>query len=421
MFEEQARAGAEHAGLGADKVCVVGGEGSADPVTEGMADWSAHDGDAGTPIAVEGAIEDPATAVCALPFSSGTTGMPKGTMLTHLNIAANTAQIVEHATHNLDMTEQDKVLGLLPLYHIYGLTVLVNAALRVGATVVTLPKFDPAMFLGAIGQHKLSWLPLVPPIILFLAKHPAAAAADLSSVRVIFSGAAPLSAELQQAAEQRLQGASVRQGWGATEIAPVGTITSGSSQKAGTTGQLVPNCSAFVLGDDGQPLEGYGPDATGEIAITGPNMMTGYLGRPLDDPETFFVRDGTKYWRTGDIGYFDEDGHMRIVDRAKELIKVKGMQVAPAELEGALLTHTEIADCAVVPIPDERAGELPKAFVVRADTDAGKALTEDAVKHFVDGIVAEYKRIAEVEFIDEIPKSAAGKILRRVLRDRPRQ
>ena len=190
------------AGLDAAKVCVVGGQAheGGDPVTEGMAGWEAFDADAGTPIAVDGAVADPADTVCAMPFSSGTTGMPKGTMLTHLNIAANTAQIVDHGQHNLDMTQADRVLGLLPFYHIYGLTVIANAALRVGATVTTLPMFDPAVFLKTIQEHKLTWLPLVPPIILFMAKHPAAANADFSSVRVVFSGAAPLSKEVQDLA-----------------------------------------------------------------------------------------------------------------------------------------------------------------------------------------------------------------------------
>lgn len=235
---------------------------------------------------------------------------------------------------------------------------------------------------------------------------------DLSKLRLIFSGAAPLDKELQAAVMKRL-GVEACQGYGLTELSPVSHFSVKNHVRPGSVGFLVPNCTAKILGPDGEPVW-YGEGNVGEICVKGPNVMKGYLDNPEATKATI---DSEGYLHTGDLGYATHDGYFYVVDRMKELIKVKGFQVAPAELEGILLEHPEIADAAVIPVPDEREGERPKAFVVRANTPAGQALTEDQVKHFLDGRVATYKQLKEVEFIAQVPKSPAGKILRRVLRD----
>ncbi|KAA0151487.1 hypothetical protein FNF27_08069 [Cafeteria roenbergensis] len=347
----------------------------------------------------------------ALPYSSGTTGLPKGTMLSHRNLVANVQQIVQHPEHNLDMTESDVVLGLLPAYHIYAMTVVCQAALRQGASVVMLPKFEPQPFLEVLQKYGVTWAPLVPPLILFLAKHPVVDSADLSKLRVIFSGAAPLDAGTQSAVEKRLD-VSVRQGYGMTELSPVSHFTHPKHNVSGSVGFLAPSCYSKIIDPDTKEELGYGEE--GELCVKGPNVMLGYLNNDKATQETI-LPDG--FLRTGDIARVEENGHTFIVDRLKELIKVKGMQVAPAELEGLILECPGVADAAVVPVLHERDGERPKAFVVRAEGEAGEAATEEAVRNAVASKTSAYKHLHEVVFIDHIPKSAAGKILRRMLRN----
>lgn len=353
---------------------------------------------------------DPHKDLIVLPYSSGTTGLPKGVMLSHHNLVANMIQsdnIVDGTLVNKD----DTVIAVLPFYHIYGMVVIMNYTLSKGATVVTMPRFDMAQFLELIQTHKVTRANLVPPILVGLAKHPMVDKYDLSSLKLLTSGAAPLGKELVDAVHERI-GCVVTQGYGLTETSPVTHVLPDSRalRKPGSIGPAVPNTEVMVV--DVASGEGVGPNERGEIWIRGPQVMQGYLNNPQ---ATAACIDEEGWFHTGDIGTIDDDGDFYIVDRVKELIKYKGFQVAPAELEALLLSHEEVADAAVIPSPDEEAGEVPKAFVV-----ADPELSADALMAWIAERVAPHKKIRLVEFVEEIPKSASGKILRRVLVDQER-
>ena len=348
---------------------------------------------------------DPEQHVVVLPFSSGTTGLPKGVELTHRNLVANLAQTDSLAT----TTDDDVVLAVLPFFHIYGMQVLMNGVIFQGARTVTMPRFDLAEFLGLIQTHGVTRVAAVPPMVLALAKHPMVDEYDLSSLIQVGSGAAPLSADVERLAAERI-GAEIIQGYGLTETSPVTHTALPGQARSGSIGVLIPNTEARVVDPaTGNDLE---EGESGELWLRGPQVMRGYLNEP-DATRASIDNDG--WFHTGDIGHVDEEGHWYITDRLKELIKYKGFQVAPAELEAILLAHPEIDDAAVVPVSDEEAGEIPKAFVVIQE---GSLLTPDEVMGFVADQVASHKKVRAVEFIDEIPKSLSGKILRRVLRDR---
>jgi 4-coumarate--CoA ligase len=351
---------------------------------------------------------NPAEDLAVLPYSSGTTGLAKGVMLTHRNLVANVMQIKPGAA----MDDDEVVIAVLPFFHIYGMQVLMNAVLENGSTLVTMPRFDLEQFLSLIQEHKVTRAFVVPPIVLALAKHPLVEKYDLSSLKQVISGAAPLGADLAKAAGDRM-GTEVAQGYGLTETSPVTNITPLGKARAGTVGILVPNLEMRIVNPDSGEDADAGSE--GEIWYRGPNVMKGYLGRAQETGE---MLDDDGWLHTGDIGKVDEDGYLAITDRLKELIKYKGFQVPPAELEAALINHPKIADVAVIGVADEEAGELPKAYVVPV---AGEELTEDEVKQFGAEHLASYKRVRLVEFIDEIPKSLSGKILRRELRERERR
>lgn len=350
---------------------------------------------------------DPATDVCALPYSSGTSGIPKGVMLTHRNLVAN---LLQCERGGVGMSADDVVIGVLPFFHIYGMVVVLGGALRQGATIVSLPRFDLEQFLGTIQRHRVSYLNLVPPIILALAKHPLVATYDLSSIRTIMSGAAPLSGELADGCAARL-GCVVRQGYGLTETSPVTHFHpfTGDRVDTATVGPSVPNTECRLV--DAENGHDVAPGERGELWARGPQVMKGYFNKP-EATAACLTSDG--WFKTGDVA-IEQDGWFRIVDRVKELIKYKGLQVAPAELEAVLLDHPLIADAAVIPVPDADAGEIPKAYVVRrGEIDA------EQVMAYVAERVSPYKKVRRVEFVDAIPKSPSGKILRRLLRDRER-
>jgi len=275
-----------------------------------------------------------------------------------------------------------------------------------------LPRFDLELFLETMQRYKVTRAHLVPPIILALAKHPVVERYDLSHLELIMSGAAPLGADLAAACSARLN-CVIKQGYGLTETSPVTHMCSEIPEeiRPGSVGAVVSNTECMIVDlETGEPL---GPNRKGEIYSRGPQIMKGYFNCP---EATAAAIDSEGWFHTGDIGYADEDGHFYIVDRAKELIKYKGFQVAPAELEAVLLSHPLIADAAVIPSPDEEAGEVPKAFVVlKGETD------EEAIKEFVAARVASYKKIRKLEFIEQIPKSPSGKILRRLLVERERE
>ncbi len=340
-----------------------------------------------------------------LPYSSGTTGLPKGVMLTHRNCACNIAQTCEV----FPFEEHDVAIAVLPFFHIYGMQVIMNSGLRVGATLVTMPRFDLVGFLQAVQEHKVTIAYLVPPIVLALAKQPIVADYDLSSLRIVMSGAAPLGAELAEEAEQRI-GAKVFQGYGMTELSPVSHLCPLDDPRPGSIGVLLPNTEARLVDNETGTDTPLGGD--GELWIRGPLVMTGYLNNAQATAETI---DAEGWLHTGDVARVDADGHFAIVDRVKELIKYKGFQVPPAELEALLVTHPAVADVAVIPVEDEEAGEIPKAFIV---LKSGAEATAEGLIAFVAKHVASYKKVRIIEFIDAIPKSASGKILRRMLRDK---
>ncbi|MFI5876290.1 4-coumarate--CoA ligase family protein [Streptomyces sp. NPDC051445] len=354
---------------------------------------------------------DPVEDVAALPYSSGTTGVPKGVMLTHRQIATNLAQL----RSVMSAGPGDRILAVLPFFHIYGLTALMNAPLRQGATVVVLPRFDLETFLAAIQNHRITGLYVAPPIVLALAKHPAVARYDLSSLRYVVSAAAPLDAGLATACADRLNLPPVGQAYGMTELSPgthVVPLDSMREAPAGTVGKLIAGTEMRIVSLD-DPDKDLGVGEAGEILIRGPQIMKGYLGRP---DATADMIDADGWLHTGDVGRVDADGWLFVVDRVKELIKYKGFQVAPAELEALLLTHPGIADAAVIGFYDDDGNEVPHAHVVRQPTTPD--LSEGEVAMYVAERVAPYKRVRRVTFVDAVPRAASGKILRRELRER---
>ena len=352
-------------------------------------------------------------AAAVIPYSSGTSGTPKGVLLSQYNLVANVAQ-----NKGFGLAPDDVLLAVLPFFHIYGLTVLLNLAFAERASLVTMPKFDFAEFLRTTQDHRCTYLFIAPPIAVALAKHPLVDKYDLSSVRVVVSGAAPLDGELGAAVARRL-GCVMLQGYGMTELSPVShsiPLSEAGRVPIDSVGFSIPNteCKLLDLATDEEiELPAEGESERGQLLVRGPQVMLGYLNRPDATAQTI---DPDGFLRTGDIATVTAEGIVRIVDRLKELIKYKGYQIAPAELEAVLLAHPQIADAAVIGVRAEDGEEVPKAFVVR---QAGAELGDEDVLAFVAEHVAPYKRVRSVEFVEAIPKSASGKILRRELRARP--
>ncbi|HET6966339.1 MAG TPA: AMP-binding protein [Acidimicrobiales bacterium] len=381
-----------HDGTGADKAALVSKRTGATAVgleqlSEQHSGWAPAE------------VNPDSTAVIA--FSSGTTGQPKGVVLTHRNLVAN---ICQHRDI-YPLGEDDTCVAALPFFHIYGLSIILNSSLRHGATVVTLPRFELGRYLDVIASHRVTWLHVVPPIVRQLVSE-SAAAADLSSVRHAVSGAAPLDGALAAMARERL-GTPVGQGYGMTEASPGVTWTPFDGLvpcPPGSVGVLVGGTEARLV----DPATGADTEGPGEMWVRGPQVMRGYLGDE-SATESTIVEDG--WLRTGDIMRVDEHGVWWVVDRLKEMIKYKGYQVAPAELEALISGHPQVIDVAVAGVPDEEAGEIPKAWVVaRGD------LTEAVLAEWVAARVAPYKKIRAVTFVEAIPRSPSGKVLRRQLR-----
>lgn len=341
----------------------------------------------------------------ALPYSSGTTGLPKGVMLSHRNLVANILQTdgSDHYAHDRDTT-----VAFLPFFHIYGLVVISLLGLWSGATIVVMPKFEVDAYLDLVERHRATLLHVVPPVVVALAKHPSVGRRDFSSIRKLFSGAAPLGADAIEQCTRRI-GCILQQGYGLTETSPA-THTSRVDPariKYGSIGPPVPNTECRVV--DPTTCRDVPPGQDGEIWIRGPQVMKGYFKRPDETRDTL---DDEGWLHTGDIGHADDEGDFFVVDRLKELIKYKGMQVPPAELEAVLLSHPSVADAAVVALKDPDVCEIPRAFVVLK-----APATADELMEYVAQRVAPFKKVRRVDFIDAIPKSPSGKILRRLLRD----
>ncbi|EON66726.1 hypothetical protein W97_05972 [Coniosporium apollinis CBS 100218] len=366
---------------------------------------------------------DPKEDLAFLVYSSGTTGHPKGVMLTHRNIVSNVLMIKAGEGGKLGWNNGadgsgDRVLAFLPFFHIYGLTCLIHQSLYTGFTLVVMSKFDIESFCRIIQAHRITFAYVVPPVVLLLSKHPIVAKYDLSSVRMMNSGAAPLTRELVEALHARLK-IPVKQGYGLSETSPTTHTQPWETWNTtiGSVGTLLPNQVAKYM----SPEETEVPAGqTGELWIQGPNIFKGYLNNEAMTANAL-TADG--YFKTGDVGFQDKDGNFYITDRVKELIKYKGFQVPPAELEGLLLSHPCIEDVAVVGVYDKaQATEVPRAYVVVAKGVAESKKTEEEIVGWVRGKVAGHKRLrGGVRFVNEIPKSVSGKILRRVLKMRVKE
>lgn len=338
-----------------------------------------------------------------IPYSSGTTGLPKGVRLSHRNLVMN----IDQTASGADFHAGEAAAAFLPFFHIYGMNVLMNMHLACGGALVTMPRFDLELFLRITQDHKSRRMWIVPPVALALAKHPLVDKFDLSHVDQVFSGAAPMGSDLSNAVASRLNCAML-QGFGMTELAPVSHATPLSRPRSGSSGLALPNTECRIVDPDTGEDQPVG--RTGEMWIRGPQVMMEYLNNEAATASTL-TEDG--WLKTGDIAYIDEDGFMFIVDRLKELIKYKGFQVAPAELEATLVAHEGVQDAAVIGKPDDEAGELPVAFIVPADP----APSETDIHAYMKNTLATYKQLHAINFVAEIPKSPSGKILRRVLRD----
>lgn len=358
-------------------------------------------------------VIDSASHLAVLPYSSGTTGRAKGVMLSHLNLVANIAQTVPV----LPKYENDRVLAVLPFFHIYGMNIIMNVTLKQRGTLVLLPKFELKPFLELIQNRQCTSIYIAPPIAVALTKHPSVKEYDVSSVRMIVCAAAPMDEALGAALTERIP-ALLLQGFGMTELGPASHVTPFSNPHipVGSIGLAMPNiCFKVIDPQTGEEIEQVvnGRTQPGEMLVKGPNVMLGYLNNQQATNETIRA-DG--YLHTGDIVEVGPYGEVYVVDRLKELIKYKGYQVPPAELEALLLTHPEISDAAVVAYPDEDAGEIPRAFVV---VQPNANLDKNQIMTFVAERVAAHKRIRIVDFIEAIPKSLQGKILRKELKGLP--
>ncbi|XP_010498483.1 PREDICTED: 4-coumarate--CoA ligase-like 5 [Camelina sativa] len=344
-------------------------------------------------------------------YSSGTTGMSKGVISSHRNLIAMVQTVVNRFGSDDGSQGEQRFICTVPMFHVYGLAAFATGLLAYGSTIIVLSKFEMHEMMSAIGKYQATFLPLVPPILVAMVNgaDQIKAKYDLSSLHTVLCGGAPLSKEVTEGFAEKYPTVKIMQGYGLTESTGIGasTDTVEESRRYGTAGKL----SASMEGRIVDPVTGQilGPNQTGELLLKGPSIMKGYFS---NEEATSSTLDSEGWLRTGDLCYIDEDGFIFVVDRLKELIKYKGYQVAPAELESLLLTHPEIPDAAVIPFPDKAVGQFPMAYVVRK---TGSSLSEKSIMEFVAKQVAPYKRIRKVAFVSSIPKNPSGKILRKDL------
>ncbi|XP_021201542.3 uncharacterized protein LOC110384553 [Helicoverpa armigera] len=348
-----------------------------------------------------------------LPFSSGTTGFPKAVVLTHSSVVAMNQQIIDPeivAIKETTATNQAVLPAILPFFHIFGFNALMMNQMALGVKLVTMPYFKPELFLQTLVQHKAEVLFLVPPMVVFLGKHPAVKPKHLESVYGIVSGAAPISKQDAEAVIAKNKNIMFRQGYGLTETNGGISVARNVDANHASVGFVFASSEVKIA--DVNTQEALGPGQEGEIWFRGPNVMSSYYENEEATKEVL-TQDG--WYKTGDIGRYDENKYLYVTDRLKELIKVKGFQVPPAELEMVLRTNPKVLDCAVLGIPDPISGEVPKAFIV---TQAGQELKPEEILDYVNTKVTAFKKIKEVQFVPEIPKNAAGKILRKQLKEK---
>eukprot|EP00941_MAST-03F_sp_MAST-3F-sp1_P005661 g5661.t1 len=348
-----------------------------------------------------------------LPYSSGTTGRPKGVQLSNFNMTSNLHQAV--ASEGKFFLEDEVVLSPLPSFHCYGFLMNLNLTLHLGKTLVSMPSHSIESFCSLVEEFKVTRAYIVPPIMIQLAKDPKVDEYDMSSLRHLISAAAPLGCDIEAEVEARLSNVRVKQAWGMTETSPLATMVPDDALRPRTAsvGVLIPDTYARIVDPEDDSCTPLAIGEVGELQVTGPQVMKGYLNDPEKTAESF-SQDG--WLLTGDVAKFDDQGYLYITDRTKELIKYKGFQVAPAELEAIIITHPDVKDTAVIRRENERAGEVPRAYCVLKDGSKAGAEMEERIKSFVAEKVTNYKHLrGGVKFVDEIPKTASGKLLRRNL------
>ncbi|MFX1499209.1 MAG: AMP-binding protein [Promethearchaeota archaeon] len=365
---------------------------------------------------------NPKEDLAALVYTSGTTGLPKGTMLTHYNMVSNVIQICQ----GFELSELDIAMTVLPLYHIYGLNVCMNQAIWLGATQVVSSRFEVEEFCKLIEKYQVSYTLCVPPIFLAVVRHledPSVQGYDWTNLKIFNNGAAPIPLELLERFDKlakekcNANNVTIQHGWGLTEASPVVAVNPMSRRKMESQGILIPDTFHKIIDlETGDELPERGK--VGELVIKGPQVMKGYWNRSDATKDAFWVdpKTGEKWLRTGDMAYIDEEEYEHLLDRIKEMIKYKGWSIAPAELEDLLFKNPHIFDAAVIGKPSTELdiGEIPKAFIV-LKPESKEKVSDDQIMDWVAERISAYKKIREVEFVDEIPKSGSGKILRREL------
>ena len=365
---------------------------------------------------------NPKEDLAALVYTSGTTGLPKGTMLTHYNMVSNVVQ----ASPMFELSEFDIAMTVLPLYHIYGLSVCMNQAIWLGASQVVTPRFVVKEFCELLEKYRVTYSLCVPPIFLAVVRHleePGVKGYDWEDLKVVNNGGAPIPLELLEKFYKlakkncNAKNVTIQHGWGLTEASPVVAVNPMSRPKMESQGTLIPDTFHKIIDlETGEELPNRGD--VGELVIKGPQVMKGYWNRPEATELAFWSdpKNGEKWLRTGDMAYIDEEEYEHLLDRIKEMIKYKGWSIAPAELEDLLFNNPHVFDAAVIGKPSKEldVGEIPKAFIILKPESKGKVLEQEIIDWVAERISA-YKKIREVEFVDEIPKSGSGKILRREL------